>query len=166
VSYTNKPEIISAQPNLVAINNALGVDLEGRVIADAILRDGHEYIINGLGGQADFIRHAKYPVIVLTSTIGKPGQEKSRITIDSQPGITQTVIPHDGAYIVTEYGLVNTFGLTRSQKAYALTQIAHPDFREELINAARERYGKRLPSPITELPKGTLFLYDDLANKV
>lgn len=159
VTYTNNAGIIRAQPNLVAINNALGVDLDGRVIADAVLREGEEYIINGLGGQADFIRNAKYPVIVLTSTAGKPGSEISRITLDSPQGITQTVIPHDGAYIVTEYGMVNTFGLTRAQKAYALIQIAHPDFRQELMEGAVKKFGKKLPSSADLFPQGSLVIY-------
>ena len=41
--------------------------------------------------------------------------------------------------IVTEYGIASLPGKTTWQRAEALINIAHPDFRESLIRAAEEQ---------------------------
>ena len=43
-------------------------------------------------------------------------------------------------YIVTEYGIAHLRGKTLKERARALIEIAHPDFREELIRASEERF--------------------------
>ncbi len=40
--------------------------------------------------------------------------------------------------IVTEYGIANLFNKTMEERAVALIEIAHPDFREELMNQAKQ----------------------------
>jgi acyl-CoA hydrolase len=49
----------------------------------------------------------------------------------------------DVHYVVTEYGAVHLFGRNLRERAEALISIAHPDFRDELTVAAKER--KLLP---------------------
>ena len=49
-------------------------------------------------------------------------------------------------YIVTEYGIAQLYGRNMRQRAYALVNIAHPDFRESLEKHAFERL-KVMPSP-------------------
>ena len=41
-------------------------------------------------------------------------------------------------YVITEYGIAELYGKTIRQRALALINIAHPTFREELINHAKE----------------------------
>ena len=41
-------------------------------------------------------------------------------------------------YIVTEYGMVNLKGLSTWERAEAIISIAHPDFREQLIQDAQK----------------------------
>jgi len=48
-------------------------------------------------------------------------------------------------YIVTEYGIAYLFGKNMRQRAYALINIAHPDYRESLEKAAFDRL-KCMPS--------------------
>jgi acyl-CoA hydrolase len=48
-----------------------------------------------------------------------------------------TVPRTDVQYIVTEYGIANLQGRTRSERARALINIAHPDFRNEIEQEAR-----------------------------
>ena len=43
-------------------------------------------------------------------------------------------------YLVTEYGMVNLKGLSVWERAEALISIAHPDFRQELVDAAKEQH--------------------------
>jgi acyl-CoA hydrolase len=47
-----------------------------------------------------------------------------------------TVPASDVSYVVTEYGLVNMKGMSVWQRAKALISIAHPQFRDELTEAA------------------------------
>jgi len=39
--------------------------------------------------------------------------------------------------VVTEYGVAHLHGKSLRQRAEALVEIAHPDFRHELMDAAR-----------------------------
>jgi GNAT superfamily N-acetyltransferase len=41
-------------------------------------------------------------------------------------------------YVVTEYGVVNLFGKSLQERAVALISVAHPDFRDELFEQAKE----------------------------
>jgi acetyl-CoA hydrolase len=41
-------------------------------------------------------------------------------------------------YVVTEYGIADLYGKSIRQRAEALIMIAHPDFRPELRQGARE----------------------------
>nr|MDJ0668670.1 acetyl-CoA hydrolase/transferase C-terminal domain-containing protein [Desulfobacterales bacterium] len=53
--YTNGILYIAAQPKMVAINAAIGVDLHGNIWADSMKA---RWIYSGVGGQCDFIRGA------------------------------------------------------------------------------------------------------------
>ena len=52
-------------------------------------------------------------------------------------GDTVTVPSTDASYIVTEFGVVNLKGKSSWQRAKLLISIAHPNFRDELEEAAR-----------------------------
>jgi acyl-CoA hydrolase len=43
-------------------------------------------------------------------------------------------------WLVTAYGARNLRGMTLRERAKALIEIAHPDFREALTDAARDRH--------------------------
>jgi acyl-CoA hydrolase len=49
--------------------------------------------------------------------------------------------------IVTEYGAADLMGKTVHQRGLALAEIAHPDFRDELLEAAERTSGGRSPIP-------------------
>jgi len=136
--YVNDPFIISQNDNMVAINSAIEVDLTGQVCSDSI----GQYIYSGFGGQVDFIRGAARskagkPIIALPSTA--QGGKISRIVPTLKPGAGVVTSRADVHYVVTEYGAVNLFGKNLRERALALISIAHPDFREELLRAAKER---------------------------
>jgi acyl-CoA hydrolase len=138
VEYTNDPFVVSRNENLVAINSAIELDLTGQVCSDSI----GPYIYSGFGGQVDFIRGAARskggrPIIALPAT-AREGKS-SRIVPFLHEGSGVVTSRGDVHYVVTEFGVVNLFGKNLRERAEALIGIAHPDFREDLERAARER---------------------------
>lgn len=135
--YTNDPFIIAANEKMVAINSALQVDLTGQVCADSMGTS----IYSGVGGQADFIRGAARskggrPIIALPSTARDGAISRIVPTLDVGAGVVTTRA--DVHYVVTEYGVASLHGRTLRQRAEALISIAHPDFRERLLEFAIE----------------------------
>jgi itaconate CoA-transferase len=44
----------------------------------------------------------------------------------------------DTHYVVTEFGAVNLKGLSSTERAKPLIALAHPEFRDELTEAAKQ----------------------------
>jgi Acetyl-CoA hydrolase len=138
VDYTNDPDIICRNDNMICINNAIEVDLYGQVASESSgIRQ-----ISGTGGQLDFI-YGSYKsrggkgLICLTSTfMDDQGQLQSRIKPILTPGATVTVPRSLNYYVLTEYGMVNLKSKSTWQRAEGLINIAHPDLRDDLIKAA------------------------------
>ncbi len=134
--YINNPGIIAKNNKMIALNVAVAMDLTGQVSADAFPYNN----FCGVNGMQDFIRGAAQsrggaPVIMLTST-SRDGK-KSRVSPILEE--TTVVVPRgDVHYVVTEYGAVNLFGKSLSERAVAMISIAHPDFRDELFYRAKE----------------------------
>lgn len=136
--YTNDPSVVAKNDRMVAINSAIEVDFTGQVCSDSM----GTRIYSGFGGQLDFIRGARRsvggkPVIALPSTAARG--TVSRIVPTLKPGAGVVTTRADVHYVVTEFGVANLFGKNLRQRAHALIEIAHPDFRDELLSAARER---------------------------
>lgn len=128
---TNDPGAIRKNPQVVAINSALQIDLTGQVCADSI---GHR-IYSGIGGQVDFLRGAALspggkPIVAFPSTAAHG--TISRIVPELDLGAGVVTSRGHVHWVVTEYGTVNLHGLTLRQRGQALISLAHPDFRAEL----------------------------------
>ncbi len=137
-SFTNDTFQIARNDQMVALNSALAVDLTGQVAADSI---GGRFF-SGIGGQVDFIRGAARskggkPIIALPST-AKNG-EISRIVPVLEEGAGVVTSRGDIHYVVTEYGAADLWGKNIRQRTMALIGIAHPDFRGDLLAAAKAR---------------------------
>jgi 4-hydroxybutyrate CoA-transferase len=140
VAFVNDTAIIRQNPKAVAINSAIEVDLTGQVCADSI----GTRIYSGVGGQMDFVRGASLspggrPVIALPSVTSR-GQ--SRIVPFLLPGAGVVTTRAHVHYVVTEHGIVDLRGRSLVERARLLAGIAHPDHREALERAARERFGR------------------------
>jgi len=138
IGYVNDPNVIRRNPKVVAINSAIEVDLTGQVCADSI----GTRMWSGVGGQMDFLRGAALspggkPILALPSTTAKG---ISRIVPLLKPGAGVVTTRAHVHWVVTEYGAVNLYGKNLRQRALALLGIAHPDHREQLERAARERF--------------------------
>lgn len=132
-AFVNRPEIIAANPKVIAINSAVEVDLTGQVCADSV----GSRIISGVGGQMDFIRGATQSaggkaVIAITSRT-KTG--RSRIVPALRYGSGVVTTRAHVHYIVTEYGIADLWGKPLRARAQALLAIAHPEDRAELEKA-------------------------------
>lgn len=140
VDYTNDIRTISAIDNFVSINNAVEVDLYGQVNSESA---GFRHI-SGAGGQLDFVLGAYLSkggksFICCSSTFQtKNGELKSRLLPALQPGSIVTDTRTNIHFLVTEYGKVNLKGLSTWQRSEAIISVAHPDFREELIQQAEK----------------------------
>jgi acyl-CoA hydrolase len=134
--YVNDVNIISQQEKMVAINVGLEVDLTGQVCADSL---GYRFY-SGIGGQVDFVRGAARSrsgkaIIAMPST-AKNGQI-SRIVSHLTEGAGVVTTRGDVHYVVTEYGIAYLHGKSIRERALALINVAHPKFRNELIQAAK-----------------------------
>ncbi|AFM40249.1 acetyl-CoA hydrolase [Desulfosporosinus acidiphilus SJ4] len=140
VDYSNLPFIASQIDQLISINSALEIDLTGQVCSES----AGPNIISGAGGQLDFVEAAYHSkggksFICLPSTFkDKQGTVHSRIKGLLTLGATVTDTRPTVQFVVTEYGKVNLKGLSTWQRAEALISIAHPDFREGLIEEAKK----------------------------
>ena len=136
-AYTNAAQTIQQNRPFISINTAIGVDLLGNVWADFI--DPQRYY-GGVGGQPDFVRALSHPdfgtaIIAMKSITGK-GQ--SKIVKAHPSGISLTACAYDGIVIVTEYGMADLRGLTSGEKALAIASIAHPKYRDDLLQSIYE----------------------------
>jgi acyl-CoA hydrolase/GNAT superfamily N-acetyltransferase len=134
--YVSDPRNISRNDGMVAINSALEIDLTGQVCADSL---GHQFY-SGIGGQADFIRGAALakngrPIIAMPSTARKGSV--SRIVPVLSPGAGVVTTRGDVHYVVTEYGIAYLHGKSIRERALALINLAHPKFRESLLDEAK-----------------------------
>jgi 4-hydroxybutyrate CoA-transferase len=135
--YVNDPYRIAQNERMTSINSALEVDLTGQIVADSI----GSKLYSGVGGQVDFIRGAARsiggkPIIALPSTA--KSDSVSRIVWQLKPGAGITTSRNDVHYVVTEYGVAYLHGKTIRERARALIDVAHPNFREELEVKAHE----------------------------
>jgi 4-hydroxybutyrate CoA-transferase len=136
--YVNDPFIISQNEKMVAINSALSVDITGQVCADSLGRS----IYSGFGGQVDFIRGAARskggkPIVAMPSTARRGTVSRICDVLSEGSGVVTTRA--DVHYVVTEYGVASLLGRSLRERALELIAIAHPDCREELRAAARQR---------------------------
>jgi 4-hydroxybutyrate CoA-transferase len=138
--YVNDPFVIAQNERQVAVNSAIEVDLTGQVCAESI----GPKLYSGVGGQLDFIYGASrskdgVPIIALPSTTTlRNGQMISRIVSMLNRGAGVVTSRNHIRYVVTEYGVADLYGQTIRQRAQALINIAHPDFKEQLRHEAHE----------------------------
>jgi acyl-CoA hydrolase len=129
----NDPAIIARNRNMISINGALSVDLLGQVVADSIGGVQH----SGIGGHEDFLAGAGRiaegrSLLCLPATVELGGELQSRIVATLGADSIVTSPRHQVDVIVTEYGVAELAGRTVGERARALAEVAHPDFREGL----------------------------------
>jgi acyl-CoA hydrolase len=139
VDQVNDTGIIRRNRNMVSINGALAVDFSGQLMADTI--GPNQY--SGVGGHELFVIGSRESengksLICLHSTATVNGKRISTVVPTLPLGTRVTTPRHHVQYVVTEYGATDLGMLTARERAQALIEVAHPDFREELRAAASE----------------------------
>ncbi len=145
----NDPANIGKRKNMVAVNSAVRVDLNGQINAQYIKDSWY----SGVGGQVDFMRGAmRSPngraILALPSTSsisdGKGGRKTvSRIVPRLGEKDVVTTSMHDVQYVVTEHGTAHLEGKTAVQRARALIKVAAPEFRKDLTNSLEQQLSSR-----------------------
>jgi itaconate CoA-transferase len=135
VDYVNDPRIIAQNDNVVSINATIQIDLTGACNSEHML--GHQY--SASGGQLDFVRGAYASkggksIIAARSTAAKGKVSRIVSRLDG-PVTTPRIDTH---YIATEFGAVNLKGMSSTERALKLIELAHPEFRDELTEAAKQ----------------------------
>jgi acyl-CoA hydrolase len=124
---------------MISVNSAMSVDLTGQVCAESI---GSRQF-SASGGQVDFIRGASMSkggksFIAFSSTVKTKNGIQSRITPTLLNGAAVTTSKYEVQYIVTEYGIADLKFKDIPTRAKMLINLAHPDFRDELMFEAKK----------------------------
>lgn len=152
------PAVIAGQHRMVSITQAFSIDLTGQACADQF--DGQLY--GGVSTQPDFMRAVGQApkgkaILCLASTTLDRSVSRIRPMLPAGEGVT--VARADVHYVVTEFGIANLFGKSIRERALALIEIAHPDFRDGLLDEAkrlgylpsRQRIASHVAYPVEEV---------------
>ncbi|TKB09129.1 bifunctional acetyl-CoA hydrolase/transferase family protein/GNAT family N-acetyltransferase [Desulforhopalus sp. IMCC35007] len=137
--YVNDPFVISQHNKMISMNVASTMDLTGQVSTTASAATRYA----GVSGIPDFVRGARRSrggksILMLFSTTETPDGLRSNIVPQLNDEVT--VVPRgDVHYVISEYGAVNLFGKSIQERTIAMISIAHPDFRDELFQAAKDK---------------------------
>lgn len=144
-AYVNDPNTIAQNDNQVSINTALEVDITGQCCSESI---GSKQI-SGTGGQVDTVLGAQmskngrsiialYSTAMVTNKQTGEKEEISKIVAQLKPGATVSLSRNDIHYLCTEYGIVNLRGTSIKERVELIISIAHPKFREQLRQQAKD----------------------------
>lgn len=140
VSVNNDPFRVAQNDNMIAVNSTLEVDITGQCCSESI--GPIQY--TATGGQVDFTKGAwmskggKAFIATHSTATNSAGERFSKIVPALRSGAAVTLTRTDVMYVATEYGVVNLKGKSLRERAQALIGIAHPDFRGELRQYAKD----------------------------
>ena len=154
--YVNNPLHIAKNNQMVSLNVAQSMDFTGQVSVEASPATRYA----GVSGIPDFVRGALLSpkgksILMIPSTRMTENGPVSNI-VPRMDGASVVVPRGDVHHVVSEYGSVNLFGKTLQERALAMISLAHPDFREELFEKAKEQ---GLMGPQRNLGEATKAVY-------
>ncbi len=144
-NYVNDPAVIGLNDNQISINTTIEIDLTGQCASESL---GHKQF-SGTGGQSDTAIGAQnskggmsFITLYSTANVKNPEtgerEEISKIVPILKPGAGVSLSRNDVDYVVTEYGCVSLRGTSISERVQLLISIAHPKFRDELMQEAKK----------------------------
>jgi acyl-CoA hydrolase len=143
--YVNNPDIIKQNPNQISINSTIEVDLTGQCCSESI----GSKPFSGTGGQTDTATGAVkseggksfitlHSTTMIKDTVTGQMQEISKIVPFLKPGAVVSLSRNDVDEVVTEYGVASLRGVDTQTRAKRLIAIAHPKFRQGLLEEAKK----------------------------
>jgi acyl-CoA hydrolase/RimJ/RimL family protein N-acetyltransferase len=162
IDYVCDPTVIQGTERMVSVTQAFGIDLTGQVSTerlDGVLYGGvstgpafHRGALASPGGMA---------IVCLAS---RTPAGRSAVSLELGPGEAVAIPRADVHWVVTEYGTAYLFGRSLAERAVALIEIAHPDVRSELLDAAissglvrhKQRLRSRTAYPVAEVREARL----------
>ena len=142
-AYVNDPYVISLNDNQISINTSLEVDVTGQCCSESL----GSIQFSGTGGQSDTAIGAQmskngksfialYSTAMVKNPVTGEREEVSKIVCQLKAGAAVSLSRNDLDYLVTEYGCVNLKGTTIKERVERIISIAHPKFREQLMEEA------------------------------
>jgi acyl-CoA hydrolase/GNAT superfamily N-acetyltransferase len=135
IDYICDPAVIGSQERMVSVTQAFTIDLTGQVSTEGL--DGVLY--GGVSTGPAFHRGAlasRGGVAIICLASRTPAGD-SAIAPTLAPDQAIAIPRADVHWVITEYGTAYLFGRSLAERAVALIDIAHPDFRRELLDAAK-----------------------------
>jgi len=138
-NYVNNPVMIAQNDNMVSINSCVEIDLMGQIGSEMV---GPRQI-SATGGQVDYVRGTGMAkngrAIIAVASTTKDGKT-SKIVPRLSEGAAVTTLRNDVMYVVTEYGSAFLKGKTLRERGRELIRVAHPDFRDGLIEVWESQF--------------------------
>jgi acyl-CoA hydrolase/GNAT superfamily N-acetyltransferase len=129
------PRQVGRNPNFMAVFPARKVDLSGRIA----LNVGKGNVVGRPGEVMDFFNGAEMSrggrVIFALPSRNREGEPNIRVSVEALPN--QVPLREAVDMVVTECGVAPLAGRTVRERAQALIDIAHPDDRAALVEAAK-----------------------------
>jgi RimJ/RimL family protein N-acetyltransferase len=157
IDHICDPTVIATHERMVSVTQAFTVDLTGQVSTESL--DGTLY--GGVSTGPSFHRGAlaSRDGLAIVCLASRTPSGRSAITLDLGPGEAVAIPRADVHWVITEYGTAYLFGRSLADRAVALIDIAHPDARRELLDAAIER---GLVAPTQELRSRSAYPVDQI----
>jgi len=146
VEYVCDPAVIASHERMVSVTQAFAIDLTGQVCTESL--DGALY--GGVSTGPAFHRGALASPggMAIVCLASRTPQGRSAICLDLDPTEAVAIPRADVHWVITEYGTAYLFGRSLAERAVALIEIAHPDARKSLLDAA---IGRGLVGPRQQL---------------
>ena len=137
IEYICDPTVIGSRERMVSVTQAFTIDLTGQVSTESL--DGALY--GGVSTGPAFHRGALASPggMAIVCLASQTPAGRSAISLELGPGEAVAIPRADVHWVITEYGTAYLFGRSLAERAVALIDIAHPDVRRELLDAAIER---------------------------
>jgi acyl-CoA hydrolase len=152
IEYICDPAVIASNERMVSVTQAFAIDLTGQVSTESL--DGELY--GGVSTGPAFHRGALASSggMAIVCLASRTPAGRSAISLDLGPDEAVAIPRADVHWVITEYGTAYLFGRSLAERAVALIEIAHPDVRSDLLDAAIER---GLVAPKQELHSRTAY---------
>lgn len=137
IDYVCDPAIIAGKERIVSVTQAFTIDLTGQVCTESL--DGALY--GGISTGPAFHRGAlgSDGGVAIVCLASRTPAGHAAITLDLAADQPVAIPRAEVHWVITEYGTAYLFGRSLGDRAVALIDIAHPDDRTQLLQAAVAR---------------------------